>query len=99
MAWSTASKSMSLCLSDLFWPSRFLQPEGNFLNYPVTVQWSNVPSPFAPEMFFFPQYYGSVGTCKVPELDYVARSSAKISIYMQSEGMRDVSAHQLPRYF
>ena len=51
MASSTALECLFLDLYDLFWLLRLLQPEQNFLNHLVTLQWLTASSPFAQQMF------------------------------------------------
>ena len=100
MVWNTASESTVLDQPELAWSSSFLQLGQNFLNYLVTLIWSTAPSPFAQQIVFWLllRCYGSVRTCKakVPKLDYV---TLHLTNHIRSEAIRNVSAHQQPRYY
>ena len=88
LAQSIASESTVLGLLDFAWSSWFLQPEWTFLNHLITILWSTVS--------LFVQFE----SCKawVAELDYVVRSTMRLSNHTQCEAMHDVSAFKLTRY-
>ena len=91
-----------LNLLDLAWSSKFLQPEQNFFNQPVTILLLTVPSSFAQQMFLVASAtYGQIRTRKawVPIWVSIARSSMRLLNHSRCEAMHNVSAHQLPRYY
>ena len=93
LAWS-----MVLGLPDLAWSSRFLQKTwAKFLEssvYPLGIKCSLY--------FLFNKFFGCFGVfcspvwthkAQVPKLDYIARSSVRLSDHTQSEVMHNMSAH------
>ena len=95
--WSTASESSVLNLPDLWWSSRFLQPEQNFWNHLIQYC-EQLPLHFLHHEYswLLPECNSPVQTHKASVAD--ARSSAQLSNHTWSEAMLNVSAHYLPQW-
>ena len=85
---STASESTVWGLAVLAWLSRFLQPEQNFFNHPVTLQWSSAPVIFWPStqpQNTIPRWYTG-RKWHIPMASNRKRSRGRIKAYDMGQG-------------